>query len=89
MKFFGVHSVLQKVITCFENSKGSGNLLDQDRFVLLQSAMVDKALMCPDLKYDKLKKSIQNSGQFCAMFEISILLHNYHTCLVLLAPRIW
>ncbi|KAJ7386251.1 hypothetical protein OS493_010655 [Desmophyllum pertusum] len=54
--------VKQKVITCFENSKGSGNLLDQDRFVLLQSAMVDKALMCPDLKYDKLKKSIQNSA---------------------------
>ena len=38
--------------------------MDQDRFLLLQSAMVDKTLMCPDLEYEKLEKSIQNSGQF-------------------------
>lgn len=55
--------LLQKVISCFEKSQGSGRLLDEDHFLLLQSSIVDKTLMCPDLQYDKLEESIQNTGQ--------------------------
>ena len=55
--------LIQKTITCFEKSEGSGDLLDQDRFLLLKSATVDKVLMCPDLNYQKLQDSIQNSGE--------------------------
>lgn len=55
--------LIQKTITCFEKSEGSGDLLDQDRFLLLKSATVDKVLICPDLDYQKLQDSIQNSGE--------------------------
>lgn len=54
--------VKQKVIRCFEKSGGSGYLLDQDHFFLLQSSIVDRTLMCPDLKYDKLQEIIQKSS---------------------------
>lgn len=54
--------LIQKTITCFEKSEGSGDLLDQDRFLLLKSATVDKVLICPDLDYQKLQDSIQNSA---------------------------
>lgn len=54
--------IKQKTITCFEKSEGSGDLLDQDRFLLFKSATVDKVLMCPDLDYQKLQDSIQNSA---------------------------
>ncbi|KAL9957498.1 hypothetical protein ACROYT_G039136 [Oculina patagonica] len=56
--------VKEKVLECFEHkrNKGSGSLLDKDRFLLLQSAIIDKALMCPTLEYQKLQESIQNSA---------------------------
>ncbi|XP_068672900.1 uncharacterized protein [Montipora foliosa] len=53
--------IKQKVIHCFERSNGSGHLLDCDRFLLVQSSIVDEALMCPGLNYKKLQENIQNS----------------------------
>lgn len=61
--------IKQKMITCFEKSEGSGNLLDQDRFLLLKSATVDKVLMCPDLTFQKLQDSIQNSAVAQTLFK--------------------
>lgn len=60
--------LLQKVIDCFEERQGSGILLDKDRFLLLQSSIVDKALMCPNSNFEQLEKSIQNSGKFNFLF---------------------
>lgn len=61
--------VKQKVIRCFEKSGGSGYLLDQDHFFLLQSSIVDRTLMCPDLKYDKLQEIIQESTSIQALYS--------------------
>ena len=60
--------LLQKVIDCFEERQGSGILLDKDRFLLLQSSIVDKALMCPNSNFELLEQSIQNSGKFNFLF---------------------
>jgi len=78
--------IKQKVISCFERSQGFGDLLDQDRFLLLQSAMVDKTLMCPDLEYEKLEKSIQNSAAvqalFCKYPKVTVPLSGPEKCAV-------
>ena len=60
--------LLQKVIDCFEERQGSGILLDKDRFLLLQSSIVDKALMCPNSNFEQLEQSIQNSGKLNFLF---------------------
>ena len=68
--------LLQKVIDCFEERQGSGILLDKDRFLLLQSSIVDKALMCPNSNFEKLEQSIQNSGKFNYSTTCSFLSEN-------------
>ena len=56
-------SFCRKLSAVLKEAKAPVGFWMKDRFLLLQSSIVDKTLMCPNLRYDKLEESIQNLGQ--------------------------